>query len=207
MALEFVRDGHFYLLDGVRIPNVTKVTDALSSYAGIPLDVLQRKAEIGDAVHFATELDDANDLDDATLPDEIRGYVEGWRKFKRDTLFCALVAEQRVWSDRYKFAGTLDRIGVFGRLKGVKPAARCLIDIKTTFDLLPAVAPQLAAYMTAWNERAPKGEQVHRRFACQLKADGSYRLEEFSDPADWSVFLSVMTVEAFKQRHKLGTIK
>ena len=37
-------------------------------------------------------------------------------------------------------------------------------------------------------------------------ADGSYRLEEFSDPTDWSVFLSVMTVEAFKKRHKLGVI-
>lgn len=205
-ALTFEKADHAYFLDGVRIPNVTKVTDALSSYAGIPLEVLQRKAEIGDAVHFATELDDANDLDDSSLPEEIRGYVYAWRAFKSNTAFLSLVAERRVWSDRYKFAGTLDRIGVFGRLKGVKPTARCLIDIKTTYDLLPAVAPQLAAYQVAWNERAPKDEQVHRRFACQLKTDGSYRLEEFSDPTDWSVFLSVMTVEAFKKRHKLGVI-
>lgn len=202
MTLTFSRESHTYFLDGHVIPHVTQVTDTLCSYAGVPWDVLERKREIGEAVHYATELDDAGDLDDASLPDEIRGYVEAWRKFKRETGFAAEHSETRVYSNTYKYAGTLDRIGAFERLKGVKPAARCLIDIKTTYDILPAVAPQLAAYARAWDEMNPAAK-VARRYAVQLKADSTYRLEEFRDPTDLSIFLCAASLLQWKQRHNI----
>jgi hypothetical protein len=202
VALEFVREGHFYLLDGVRIPNVTRVTDALSSYAGVPLDVLQRKAEIGDAVHFATELDDADDLDDSTLPDEIRGYVEGWRKFKRDTGWITEASEVRVFSKTYRYAGTLDAVGYFNKLKGIKPHIPAIVDKKCTFMIMPSVGPQVAAYTHAYNEMK-LGPKVTRRFAVQLRAGGDYNLHECSDPSDFSIYLSALSLLNWRVRNNL----
>lgn len=203
MALEFVREGHFYLLDGARIPNVTKITDALSSYAGIPLDVLQRKAEIGDAVHFATELDDANDLDDASLPEEIKGYVDGWRKFKRDTGWVTEASEVRVFSKVYRYAGTLDVVGYFDRLKGIKPHVPAIVDKKCTFMIMPSVGPQLAAYTHAYNEMK-FGPKVSRRFAVQLRHGGDYRLHECSDESDIGIFLSALSLLNWRIRHGIA---
>ena len=202
--LEFDKASHTYRLAGAVIPHVTKVTDELSSYAGVPADVLRRKAEIGDAVHFATELEDADDLDFDSLPAEIRGYLDAWRKFKRDTDFVPSVSEQRVHSPLYRFAGTLDRIGYFGRLKGIKPTVSALIDLKTTYAILPAVGPQTAGYAQAWSETCARGLKVTRRFAVQLKSDGTYNLHECADPSDWSVFLSALTLLNWKTRNGIG---
>ncbi len=201
--LTFDKPTHTYKFSGQSIPNVTRVTDALSSYAGIPEEVLRKKAEIGDAVHYATELDDANDLEDSSLPEEIRGYVYAWRAFKCNTDFVPSVSEHRVYSPLYRFAGTLDRIGYFGRLKGIKTTVPALIDLKTTYAILPAVGPQTAGYMQAWNESCERGHKVSRRFAVQLKADGTYNLHECTDPADWSVFLSALTLLNWKLRNNL----
>ena len=77
MTLEFDKATHHYTLDGRTVPHVTGALRVLQDYAGVPRDVLERKAEIGDAVHYATELVDADDLDDATLPEVLRGYVAG----------------------------------------------------------------------------------------------------------------------------------
>ena len=201
MGLEFRKDDHVYLLDGHVIPHVTQVTDTLCSYAGVPWAVLERKREIGEAVHYATELDDAGDLDDASLPEEIRGYVEGWRRFKRETRFTACIAEMRVHSARYRFAGTLDRIGYFERLKRVKRSSFCLLDLKTTYDILPAVGPQVSAYAQAWNESVPASSRVDKRFAVQLLPAGTYKLHECADASDWSVFLSALCLLQWKLRH------
>lgn len=202
-GLTFDRDTHTYCLDGHVIPHVTQVTDTLCSYAGVPWDVLERKREIGEAVHYATELDDAGDLDDASLPDEIRGYVEAWRKFKRETGFIVGVAEMRVHSTRFRFAGTLDRIGTFEQLKHVKPTMRCLIDLKTTYAILPAVGPQTAAYAQAYNETFPDGARINKRCAVQLKTDGTYNLHDCADVSDWNVFISALNLLNWKQRHNI----
>lgn len=201
--LEFDRPSHTYRLDGLPVPNVTSVTDALSSYAGVPAEVLRRKAEIGEAVHYATELDDGNDLDDASLPDEIRGYVGAWRRFKADTGFAATFIEQPVASKLYRYAGTLDRIGVFHRHKRVRPNTLCLLDLKTTYAILPAVGPQTAAYAQAWNESASPRLRATRRFAVQLDTDGTYRLHECDDVTDLSVFLAALALKNWRQRHNL----
>lgn len=200
--LEFDRASHRYTLDGRPVPHVTQVTDALSSYYGVPADVLQRKAEIGDAVHYACELDDQKDLEDSSLPAEIQGYVFAWRRFKEETGFTPTFIEQPVVSRFYQFAGTLDRIGVFHRHARVKPKAVCLLDLKTTFAILPAVGPQTAAYAQAWDEEHPKMRVAHR-FAVQLKPDATYRLHHCTDATDLSVFTSALSLLNWKRRHNL----
>lgn len=202
MTLEFDKATHHYTLDGRTVPHVTGALRVLQDYAGVPRDVLERKAEIGDAVHYATELVDADDLDDATLPEVLRGYVAGYRAFLRDTGFTPEFSECRVYSSTYGYAGTFDRIGKFAHLRGCKPAWRALIDLKATYTILPAVGPQTAAYERAWNEQN-RDMPIQRRFAVQLKADGTYNLHACTDASDWSVFLSALTLWNWKQRHNI----
>lgn len=192
---------HEYQWDGRPVINVTRVTDSLDSYFGVPQNVLERKADIGDAVHYATELYDRNELNRETLPEQVRGYVTAWIDFTTTTGFLASHIERRVFSQKYRFAGTLDRVGNFQNLKRVGAREACLIDIKCTAQLMPAAGPQTAAYAQAFEETI--GVKVKRRFVVMLKPDGSYRLEEFADATDLSVFLSSLSIYLWRQRHKL----
>lgn len=199
MTLAFDKANHAYTFDGKPVVNVTRICGLLNSYAGIPADVLARAADRGDAVHYATELYDQDDLDIETMPDEVTGYVCAWMRFRAETGFKPTHIEQRVYSERYRYAGTLDRAGTFESLKGVKAGEACLVDIKATASLMPAVGPQTAAYAQALEESA--GLRVKHRFAVQLKPDGNYNLEKLSNPADLSVFLAALSVYSWRARH------
>ncbi len=199
--LEFDAEKHEYRVDGRYIPNVTSVTDSLSSYAGVPRDVLERKAELGTAVHYATELYDANDLDFDTLPDVVAPYVNAWIKFIAETGWVTQVSEQRVFSAKYQYAGTLDAIGHFTKLKRLKPRHICVLDKKTTYDYLPSFGPQLAAYQRAWNES--NTPRATRRICVRLKPDETYEMYECEDEADWSVYLAALTMKNWKRNNNL----
>jgi len=197
--LKFDKATHAYTWNGAPVVNVTRICGMLNSYAGIPADVLARAADRGDAVHFATELYDEDDLDLSSLPSEVSGYVAGWIRFREDTGFRPSHSEQRVYSERYRFAGTLDRVGSFHGLKAVRPSDACIVDIKATATLMPVVGPQTAAYAQAFEETC--GIKAKHRFAVQLKPDGTYNLEKLTEPADLSVFLSALSVYAWRARH------
>lgn len=200
MALEFREGDHSYFLDNERVPNVTLITDTLANaYAGVPEDVLERARDRGTAVHLATQLYDEDALDEASLPDELRGYVAAWDRFRSETGFEPEAIEERVYSRRYRFAGTLDRRGKFMSLKSVRPRYHCLLDIKATATLMPMTGPQTAAYAAAYEEMS--GDRIHRRFCVQLRDDGTYRLQEHDDPSDLSVFLAGATLENWRRRH------
>lgn len=198
--LTFDRETHTYAWNGAPVVNVTRITDSLNDYAGIPEEVMRAAADRGDAVHYATELYDLGELgaiDDQ--PAILRPYIAAWAKFRADTGFEPVDIEARVFSEKYRYAGTLDRTGRFSRLKHVKADALCLLDIKATASLMPGVGPQTAAYKQAYEES--RAARLKRRFAVQLKPDGDYRLEELSDQADLSVYLSAMTLHAWRERH------
>ena len=86
-------------------------------------------------------------------------------------------------------------------MKTIRPTVTALIDKKTTYDILPSVGPQVAAYAEAWNEtNQPK---VRRRFAVQLIPDGTYKLHECGDATDFAVFLSALTLSNWLKQHNL----
>ena len=199
--LTFDRDTHTYQWQGRAVVNVTRVTDSLDCYFGVPANILERKADIGDAVHYACELYDQGELDTTSLPDEIKGYVTAWIDLRVATGFAPSHVEQRVFSSKYQFAGTLDRVGYFSGLKRVKPADACLLDIKMTATLMPAAGPQTAAYAAAFEEIY--GIKIKRRYVAQLKPDGTYRLEEHANVTDFSVFLAGLSIYQWRQRHQV----
>lgn len=181
--LEFDPATHEYRVAGRLLPSVTQI---LKSAGLIPESGWSsvRAMSRGTLVHTACHYDDEGDLDEATLTESLRGYVEAWRKFKREVKLLEIVAiEERVWHPTYLFAGTLDRrVRINGRLG--------IIDIKTG-QRQPWHSLQLGGYSLTQKE-------LHRRYAVRLASDGNYRLDEYNDPNDTTAFLAALSVHNWK---------
>lgn len=101
---------HRYFVDGVEYDGVTSILRAegfMSSY--IPAD-LDWFLERGTIIHKVTELYDKGILDENTVDERIRGYLESWKLFAVGRPFYdAETIEIRLCDPLYQFAGTLDR--------------------------------------------------------------------------------------------------
>lgn len=180
---------HTYRLRGEVVPSVTQILRPLSNFDGIPLHVLEAKADLGRRVHYACQLDDENDLDEDSVEAEVEPYLEAWRLFLRESGAVVQLNEQQVAEPTYRFAGTLDNVVA---LQG----HRWVVDKKTCFSVPAAAGPQTAAYLRALGDPA-----VTHRAAVRLRPDGTYRFDPFSGADDWSVFLSCLTLHRFKEKH------
>lgn len=201
--LDFDPVSHSFTLDGLPIPNVTRVLAPLQE-TNFGYQVVEEARRRGAAVHAATEQRDRqrqggldllgvdktwDPLDPTVVP-----YLVAWEKFLDDTGFEMHAIEELVFSRRHRYAGILDRLGVLN-------GKRVVIDIKATAAISPVMGIQLAAYQAAANEGRPKAEQYPKRFVCQLRNDTSYRLQEFRDRADLTVFRALLTIHQWKELH------
>ncbi len=192
--LIFEESEHVYTYDGEVIPSVTQVINPLYDLSNIPKDILEYKSTLGTAVHLATELFDNNDLDESSLSPALIPYVNAWIKFITDTDVEILSIENRVFHPLYKYAGTLDR-GVILNNK------RAIIDIKCVAQLGPHVGVQLAGYLEAKNKELTKAKHYTHRYAVQLKPDGTYRLEPYTNKSDFSVFVGCLNLMKWRKNH------
>jgi hypothetical protein len=195
--LEFDEAKHEYTKDGRSIPSVTTALGVLDSYFGIPAAVLQKASERGVKVHRAVELHLQGDLDELSLDPDIANYFYSYVRFERETGFRPVHSELRVYSEKFKYAGTLDLAGPDP--KGSRRDS--VIDIKTSAQLMPTVGPQLAGYERAFLEQT-KSKKKLLRYGLLLKSDGSYELMEYTSPTDFSVFLACLAVRNFKENGK-----
>jgi hypothetical protein len=76
-----------------------------------------------------------------------------------------------------------------------------VVDIKKMLRLGPVIGVQLAAYQELCRVN---GHDVQARYGLGLRADGTYRLVPFNDKSDWPVFLSLLTLRNFKDKHGLA---
>ena len=188
---------HTYTTEaGTRVPGVTSVIEPLERYAGVDPAVLEWASERGRAVHLACDLLDEGDLDERSLDPEIVPYVEAYCCFLEEARPSWSAIEHVVHSERYGYAGRLDRVGTLACLRG---SPRVVCDIKTVAALSPVTGLQLAAYAEAL--RTDQRTKTLRRFALQLRHDGAYRLKEYTERSDLSVFLAQLTVAGWCRRH------
>lgn len=199
MNLQLDPVAHRYRLDGVEVPGVTRIIAPLYSFAGINAGVLEHKRQIGEALHLAIELDLRDELDVDSLDGEVAGYFDGWRRFRRETRFVCRLSEQKVASQKFRYAGTLDFAGLID-------GAEALIDGKTTAALHPGTALQTAAYLNAASEMGLIRSNA-RRYALRLKPDGAYVLDQHKDRNDFAVFLSCLSLHNWRSRHGLTTME
>jgi len=188
--LEFDKASHTYRWNGTVVPSVTQVLAPFTDLSMIHSAVLERKRLIGQWVHEGIELDLRDDLDEDTIDDSWLGYFQGWRKFRTESGFVIEEAEQRVFSKKYNYAGTLDLLGALPKIGQV------LIDTKCTATMYPSVGPQTAAYAEA------RGVPKAKRYALQLKPAGTYELHPCADRGDLGVFMAALTLHNWRKQWK-----
>ena len=179
------------------VPSVTQALNVLDSYRGIPPAVLEKAAQRGTAVHKAVELHLQGDLDEMSLDPEVADYFYAYWKFEREHRYQPEHSELRVFSNKFRYAGTLD-------LAGPDPSNKrgyAIIDIKTSRELMPSVGPQLAAYEKAFRESIDVSPRRKlKRYGLLLKSDGTYELKPYDGAADFSVFLACLTVCNYQEK-------
>lgn len=184
---------HIYTLNGLRVRSVTQILQeaGLVDYSHVPAMVLEAARKFGTAVHKATELYDLDNLDESILDNALRPYLDGWKKFRKDTGVIIEAVEEMVCSEKYRFAGKPDRRVILDK--------RGILDIKTSFEMLPAVRLQTAGYELAYNEGRAVKDKSHRRLAVLLNDDGGgYKIEEYRNKNDANIFLAALTICNFK---------
>ena len=133
-----------------------------------------------------------------SVPDWMRGHLAAWEQFVENTGFELATSEDRVYNAASGYAGTLDLAGAM--LKG-KKFGMAIIDIKRSFLAGPAIGIQLAAYQEAFNKTVLSADRANLRYALKLNHDGTYRLREFDEPLDYSVFLAHLTIYKHKEKY------
>lgn len=199
--LSFDAATHRYYWEGRPVPGVTSVLAPLSSLHLVDPDLLDAASAFGTAVHLACELDDLGQLDERDLDPALAPYLAGWRLFSNEWQVKWEGIEEQVYHSTLRYAGTLDRRGTVRQL-GRKFDLPAIVDIKSSTQLYASVGPQLAAYVSAVNDmRKPDLPKHYLRLAVQLKADGSYRAQLYTDSTDFALFASLLTLQSWCSRH------
>ena len=192
MALEFDESEHRYSLDGVVLPSVTTVINAILPQWQADQWAMDR----GTATHHGCRLLDEGRLDWSSVDPEIEPRIRAWQKFRREFPSEVIANEQRVFSAQHRFAGAVDRILEF------KGGDVCVCDLKNSVS--PQVVLQLAAYSLAWTIGG--GRKPIRAVAVELLETAEYRCHWFSKHElrrAEQQFLAVLTVFNFAREHNL----
>jgi hypothetical protein len=174
--LQFIADGHRYLLDGAKVPGVTDVLRAALDFGHASAEVIKAALQRGTAVHKAIELDCKGTLDVSTIDKRVWPYFAQWRMWRKQSGFQPLTvdvdgvfgAELRVWSAMFGYAGTLD---LAGRFPGTPNNEIIVPDVKT--GAVPCtVGMQTSGYAEALVEMLrllqPSRTFIVRRFCLNL---------------------------------------
>ena len=194
-AIDFDEANHLYFVNGKQTPSVSSILSPLVDFSYVPRETLEYASQRGTAVHRATELYDLGTLDDESVDEAVRPYLDAWKRFRQDTGFVPRLIERRVHHADYGYCGTIDREGCMTELAG---SPQAIIDIKTPVHLGPVVGLQLAAYQEALRS---EGFQVDLRFAVQLRSDGNYRLQSYIEKSDFGVFVALLTLKRWREKH------
>jgi hypothetical protein len=165
--LIFFESNHSYEVDGIKLPSVTEICRFLhyeAAYAD--KESRDRAARRGTAVHEETALIDYGE--EVEVENEILGYVQAWRAFKRDYHVDVIEIERVVFGNVYvddkphPLCGTLDRVV---EIRG----KRYILDIKTGSKINKlALQAQLSAYAYVYDDPTVQLLGVH------LRKDGTY---------------------------------
>lgn len=191
--LTFDESIHQYKENGIVVPSVTQVLkeSGLVDLSFVDKETLLYKSDLGTKVHKATEYFDRDVLDMEELHPVLKGYLNAWIKFSHDYKFIPQDIELRMIHPLYKYAGTIDRIGL------IKPSI-VQLDIKSGVRH-HSHKIQSAGYTELYNYGKPKNEQVKRRFTVYLNEDGTYKVDEHKKATDFKIFLAALTITNYKR--------
>jgi RecB family exonuclease len=146
-------------------------------------------AQRGTAVHAAVQR--FHDCGEVATDDACAPFFDAYLSFQMQAGFDVHATEERICDPVMGYAGTLDLRGRFrSQASGVD-----VVDIKT------GAIPAWVGYQTAAYARCIDGTATARarRWALNLRADGTYRLEPLTKRTDTQVFLAALTVAQAKR--------
>lgn len=191
MALLFngTNGAHEYYLDGALTPSMTQVLRemGLVRFDGVPPFILEAARKRGSAVHALAHYANEGDLDESSIDDAYRGYLEAWLRCRSERRIVPLLCERRVASRRHRITGTID---ILCEIDG----DGWLLDYATGDPAQCAKHFQTAGYLFAaydWQEEDTELRAVlarHRRWrraSVRLLRTGSFRFREYADTDDY----------------------
>lgn len=191
VELIFNEEKHEYAVSGRVIPSVTQIISAVGLYEfdHVSRETLRIAAERGRIVHTYIEWHEQGILDESSIDPELQGYFDGYLEVKKNNGFPApLAIEKRVYSEAYKYAGTLDQL----------ITDRWINDHKTG-EQSPTHGLQLSAY---WLALHPNMSDKPERLTCTyLKKDGSGKLVDY--PYQPLIWLAILTDYNWRKKHNL----
>ncbi len=185
--LVFTEKNHEYKIGDRVLPSVSKVMEPLSMsyYGSLDVDVLNRAAERGTAIHNAIENYVKYGIED--IPSEYRGYFDAFKLWLEEKKPQILGTECRVYHKTLQYAGTCDM--------------PCLIDGKIVCVDFKSSATinsvftgvQLEAYSKAYKSH---GFEFDEKDIVHLKRTGKYAERKYpkNDNESWNVFGALLTV-------------
>lgn len=194
--LTFNEEKHEYRHEGLRVSSVTQILKGagLIDFSKVPPAILERACKFGTAVHSATELHDKGVLNEVKLDSALRPYLDAKIKFMKDTGAEILLNEEPLYSKKFHFAGTPDRVLLIrDRVTG--------IDYKSGETFNQSTEIQLAGYKILYNEGKKVVDKMKDRKAVHLLGDGTYKIVPCEDKSDESVFMACLTINAWRMKH------
>lgn len=183
-ALHFDPAAHRYTYGDrelISVTTVLKVCGLITSH-----NYTEEAAERGTAVHAAVQALSCEQP--VTVSEDHAPYVDAYLAFLAQGKFGTEASEERVCDPVLGYAGTLDLRGLFaGHTSGAD-----LIDVKT------GTVPEWVGYQTAAYARLVPQRPV-RRWALNLRGNGTYKLEPLTKRTDEQVFLAALLVAQAKK--------
>lgn len=199
---------HVYRDDkGIRVPSATQVLAfiGLVDFSRVKPEVLERKRQIGTAVHAACEYIDGpngDELDWDTVDPSALPYILAYENFCKTVKFVSHSVEQAGIGCSYgmKYGYRIDRIG---EIEGY-PA---IVEIKCGYKEECSWPLQLAGYELSAPKLDPAKTRLKKylRVAAQLKKDGRFKVcGPYDKATDSRHFLSAVSLSWFKINSKFS---
>lgn len=188
--LTFNEAEHVYHYDGQPVPNVTSIIENAYDFRFVNADALERARIFGTKVHKTTELHDLGRLGGVLHP-KLQSHLASWIQFREDNDVEIIECEKRLYSKKYGYAGTVDRIV---SIRG----ERFVLDIKTGAVYVPHFL-QSAGYIIAARENG-LADSTSRRCSVYLDEE-NYEIRFHIDPMDEAAFLGLLTYKKWAMKH------
>lgn len=110
-------ENHIYRLDGKPIDGLTSTIKE----AGLIRNGDPWYMDRGSKIHLATQYWDEGTLDEETVDPQIQGYLESWKRFRKDQDYTPVEIEYQIYDPVLQVAMTIDRLAGPIDLKSGKP--------------------------------------------------------------------------------------
>ncbi len=199
MQIEFDAPTHTYKLDGRRVPSVTQVLEPATDWSFVPAWQLEAARALGQDVHLAINLMVQQRLDWESVDPAVLPYVNGARRFLKESGATVLASELLLGSERLQVCGTLDLLLEW---KGWEYYA----DWKVCDTIPKTVGAQLSGYEILYADmyRAGRRNYRARRVSIRLKPNG-YTVDRMKpDNGDEAMFTSHANTWKLREQKRYG---